>query len=236
MSSEIDQLIEELKTYISLRGGRLTLKELMEWSEEQELSILMLDMIVNEMVKRGIVKASKERELIDIGTLLTVELPKELRIAYRSDGEEKARVEEKKRKTQRRRPTNVALITEFIAKEKRPKRVKKREVVVKPKTKVSKGALVERVKQTKPSSTVRESPVSSDLERVIAYLNNYRSVGEIRFLLDLKAMGIKDPSEVLENLLELGYVTRSPLGVINATDKLPKVTKDKKISEILFGA
>jgi len=231
MSDELERLMKELRAYISLRGGKLTLKDLIKWSEEQELSVLMLDMIINEMIKRGVLKASKEREAIEIGVHLTVELPKELRIIYKTRGEDRAHIEERKRKVQRKRPTSVALITEFITKEKVSTPSERREVKAE---RVS----VEERKSISAVSEQKTEELSADqsLKKVITYLNNYRSVGEIRFLLDLKAMGIKNPNEVLESLLKLGYVTRSPLGVINVTEKLPKVAKDRKISEILFGA
>jgi len=241
MSSEINKLIEQLKMYINLRGGKLTLEELIKWSEEQEISLLLLDMIVHEMIKRNIVKSSKEQELIEIGAHIVVEFPKELYIPRRSS-EERMHHEEKKHRVSRKRLRSVALITEFIAKEKgivkeKPARstkpIKRKEIrKIQPEKKVKKAL----VKETRPPELEEETKKPSldhDLEKVIVYLNRYRSVGEIRFLLDLKAMGIKDPSKVLERLLELGYVSHSPLGVINATDKLPKVKE--KISEILFG-
>jgi len=64
-----------------------------------------------------------------------------------------------------------------------------------------------------------------DLRIAIAYLNDYWSVGELRLIDDLKSMGVKDPSWVLRRLLELGYVERTPSGVVNATGKLPKVKR-----------
>ncbi|MCX8204938.1 MAG: hypothetical protein N3H31_04740 [Candidatus Nezhaarchaeota archaeon] len=70
-----------------------------------------------------------------------------------------------------------------------------------------------------------EEVVEEDLKAAASYLSEYWSVGEIRFLDDLRLMGVKDPQRVLRRLLELGYVERTSSGVINATSKLPRVKR-----------
>jgi len=72
-----------------------------------------------------------------------------------------------------------------------------------------------------------------DLLKAIEYLSMYWSVGEIRFLEDLKQQGVKNPGDVLKRLIELGYVERSRLGVINATSKLPRVKPKSYLSDLL---
>jgi hypothetical protein len=67
--------------------------------------------------------------------------------------------------------------------------------------------------------------VEEGLKAAIAYLNDYWSVGELRLVDDLKSMGVKDPPRVVRRLLELGYAERTSSGVINATDKLPRVKR-----------
>jgi len=64
-----------------------------------------------------------------------------------------------------------------------------------------------------------------DLKAAIAYLNDYWSVGELRFIDDLRMMGVRDPPKVLRRLLELGFAERTPSGVVNATSKLPRVKR-----------
>lgn len=72
-----------------------------------------------------------------------------------------------------------------------------------------------------------------DILKAVEYLSMYWSVGEIRFLEDLKQQGVKNPGDVLKRLIELGYVERSRLGVINATSKLPRVKPKSYLSDLL---
>ena len=78
-----------------------------------------------------------------------------------------------------------------------------------------------------------EHVADEDLEKAIEYLNDYWSVGIIRFLEDLKMLGISKPDLVLRKLVDLGYVTYSPIGVVNATGKLPKVKRSRRLSEFI---
>ncbi|OYT62101.1 MAG: hypothetical protein B6U69_02385 [Thermofilum sp. ex4484_15] len=77
------------------------------------------------------------------------------------------------------------------------------------------------------------SHMEDGLYKAIRYLNRYWSVGEIRFSIDLKAMGVRDVRKILRKLLELGYITVSELGVINATEKLPKVDGGERLPKEL---
>jgi len=78
----------------------------------------------------------------------------------------------------------------------------------------------------------QEEVKDDDLYKAIRYLNKYWSVGEIRFASDLQAMGVKDVERTLRELLKLGYITVSELGVINATEKLPKVKTEDSSKEL----
>ena len=77
-----------------------------------------------------------------------------------------------------------------------------------------------------------EENLNEDLLKAIEYLNNWWSVGEIRFTIDLMAMGVKNPEKVIRELVKRGYAVKSDLGVINATDKLPRIKKSVKLSDI----
>jgi len=72
-----------------------------------------------------------------------------------------------------------------------------------------------------------------DLRRAVEYLNKYHSVGVIRFLRDLSDMGVSNPEAVLKKLISLGYVDYSPLGVVNASSKLPKISDKRLLSEFI---
>jgi len=71
------------------------------------------------------------------------------------------------------------------------------------------------------------------LLKAVEYLNNYWSVGIIRFINDLKLIGVSEPERILRRLLELGFVEYSPVGVLNATDRLPKVKRRRKLSDFI---
>jgi len=80
----------------------------------------------------------------------------------------------------------------------------------------------------------RIEEVDKELKQAITYLNEYWSVGGLRFIQDMKAMGVKNPEAVLKTLIEKGYVTVTPLGVINATGKLPKVERKISLADFLI--
>lgn len=75
--------------------------------------------------------------------------------------------------------------------------------------------------------------LNDDLLKAVEYLNNYWSVGIIRFINDLKLIGVSEPERILRRLLELGFVEYSPVGVLNATDRLPKVKRRRKLSDFI---
>ena len=58
-------------------------------------------------------------------------------------------------------------------------------------------------------------------------------MGEIRFALDLKKEGVSDTLKIIRKMIEDGYATRSPLGVINATEKLPKIKAMFSLADLL---
>ena len=72
-----------------------------------------------------------------------------------------------------------------------------------------------------------------DLRGAVEYLNKYHSVGVIRFLRDLSDMGVSNPEAVLKKLISLGYIDYSPLGVVNASSKLPKISDKRLLSEFI---
>lgn len=72
-----------------------------------------------------------------------------------------------------------------------------------------------------------------EIEKAIEYLNDYWSVGVLRFISDLKSMGVSDPKAVLKYLVERGYAELTASGVVNATGKLPKVKKARTIVDVL---
>lgn len=80
------------------------------------------------------------------------------------------------------------------------------------------------------------APIDSsdpNLRRAIEYLNDYPSVGLMRFNLDLRNSQVPDIDKILMRLTEEGYVEVSPMGVVNATSRLPKITRKVTLGDLL---
>jgi len=71
------------------------------------------------------------------------------------------------------------------------------------------------------------------LRKALYYLSEYWSVGEIRFKLDLKRLGVQDPDKVLVRLLDMGVVELTTSGVVNLKVELPKLKKRPSLSGLL---
>ena len=78
----------------------------------------------------------------------------------------------------------------------------------------------------------KATSLDEDLKIAIDYLNSYWSVGEIRFILDLKNLGVKDPEKIIDTLWEKKYIEIDDLGVITATENLPKIFKKKYFADL----
>ncbi|RLF11839.1 MAG: hypothetical protein DRJ98_02305 [Thermoprotei archaeon] len=176
-----EKLLERYRKAIEEKGGEASFEELVEWAQREDMgSMLVVAVILNEMVSRGVAEA-----------------PQGYRVVEGLDGLAAPSVV-KLLKTETSPPEPMPSIT---------------------------------VAKTVTPATLTLEEVKEDLEVAVAYLNDYWSVGELRFLDDLKALGVKDPGKVLKKLLELGYVERTPSGVINATEKLPKVRRGLSLAE-----
>jgi len=75
--------------------------------------------------------------------------------------------------------------------------------------------------------------LDDDLKRALYYLSEYWSVGEIRFKLDLKKLGVQDPDKVLARLLDMDVVELTASGVVNLKVELPKMKKRPSLSKLL---
>lgn len=274
MSDELERLMNELKTFIAMKGGKVTCNDLVKWSEDHEIGLITLQTIIQELSRRGIIKRSSKSKSFEVLPLITIEIPEEIQL---TSATKKSTAEKRERiRRVRKSITGVHSILEYVTPEKVEKKEKAIAIVEKAKPKVKKEEIKREIKKEvkkeakaisvlppkptpKPEKRVvtkekivekeekrveevkkveiektKETTFEEDLDKAIRYLNTYWSVGEIRFMIDMKALGVKDPSKVLQKLLELGYVERNPLGVINATKKLPKVSKEEYITELFF--
>jgi len=92
--------------------------------------------------------------------------------------------------------------------------------------------LVEEAPQ-KPRLELDVEKLDEDLKKALYYLSEYWSVGEIRFKVDLKRLGVRDPDKILLKLLDMGVVELTASGVLNLKVELPKLKKRPSLSELL---
>ncbi len=85
----------------------------------------------------------------------------------------------------------------------------------------------------RPKMELDFEKLDDDLRKALYYFSEYWSVGEIRFKLDLKRLGVQDPDRVLARLLEMGVVELTAGGVVNLKVELPKLKKRSPLSGLL---
>lgn len=86
---------------------------------------------------------------------------------------------------------------------------------------------------TKKTTMVAYDETEPNLRRAIEYLNDYPSVGIMRFNLDLQSLQVVETDQILKKLAEEGFVEVSPLGVVNATPQLPKMTRNVTLGDLI---
>jgi len=245
--STYEELLNKFKEYVK-RKGRVSLDDMKKWAEENEVGLITLSVIVNDLITN--------RELQPIGEFkeldeeeLALPLPEEVVVPSESEEEVlilKPKEEKKKakregilrtRKEKRVMKTKLSKISPLFKWSEEEEEVEI-ETEIKKEEKREKLSVEERrEKEEEKVIKIKEEPISKveeydeDLKKAITYLNKYHSVGEIRFLIDLESLGVKNPREVMYRLAELGFIVRKPIGVIDATEKLPKVKiKDEEES------
>ena len=243
--STYEELLNKFKDYVK-RKGRVSLDDMRKWAVENEVGLITLSVIVNDLITNEELRPIGEFKELDEEEL-ALPLPEEV---VPSESKEEVLIlkpKEEKKKAKR----------EGILRTKKEKRVMKTklskisplfkwseeeeveiETEIKKEEKKEKPSVEERrEKEEEKVIKIKEEPISKveeydeDLKKAIIYLNKYHSVGEIRFLIDLESLGVKNPREVMYRLAELGFIIRKPIGVIDATEKLPKVKiKDEEES------
>jgi len=244
--STYEELLNKFKDYVK-RKGRVSLDDMRKWAEENEVGLITLSVIVNDLITNKELRPIGEFKELDEEEL-ALPLPEE--VVVPSESEEVLILKPKEEKKESKR--------EGILRTKKEKRVMKTklskisplfkwseeeeeveiETEIKKEEKREKPSVEERrEKEEEKVIKIKEEPISKveeydeDLKKAIIYLNRYHSVGEIRFLIDLESLGVKNPREVMYRLAELGFIIRKPIGVIDTTEKLPKVKiKDEEES------
>jgi hypothetical protein len=86
---------------------------------------------------------------------------------------------------------------------------------------------------TSKAMMVAYDETEPNLRRAIEYLNDYPSVGIMRFNLDLQSLQVVETDRILKKLSDEGFVEVSPLGVVNATPQLPKMTRNVTLGDLI---
>lgn len=94
-------------------------------------------------------------------------------------------------------------------------------------------AKTEALESTPEPSMLEHDETDPNVRRAIEYLNDFPSVGIMRFNLDLQSMHVTETDRILKRLSDEGFVEVSPLGVVNATPRLPKMTRNVTLSDLI---
>lgn len=234
-----EQIKEEFKKLIAERK-KLSKEDLLAWCEKHSVGILTLCSIIEDLEKERIIKTTYGSETLLIDLPEYVETRDEEKIdrgeannhqeeiflikSSRDIGEKRFRRQKSKKKQRRLKNKKVSSITKYLCEDS-----------------VSAESPVQESRDLEKTKVVEDEDYSdffskfeeADYRKALIYLSRFRSVGEIRFALDLKKEGVSDTLKIIRKMIEDGYATRSPLGVINATEKLPKIKAMFSLADLL---
>ena len=220
-----------LKSFLNFmkNKGRVSFEEMISWCRDEGIEPIILVAIIDDLKREDLIVISNEEREIAEGSMITI--PVEVSVREKTILVERRRKDVKRIKS-RRGVKGYQSILNFLKKEEIEE---KEEEKIKEERKENEQNLGNALPISESSSKEIEQSIlkDSDLYKAIQYLNRYWSVGDIRFIEDLKKNNVKDPEKVLKELLEKGYVERHPLGVLNATNKLPQVSTKKSFAEML---
>jgi len=209
LSDYYQEILNKLYEFIRVKG-RASFEELLRWAGKHEVGTMTLSIALNDLMESGKIRAIGELfEPEDL--LVAYPVPRMVESVSEEAEEIEERVEAAREKVEKRieeAPTEFGELSSSV------------EVKAK-------------VVEEEPGAKDRMRITEDDLNKAIEYLNDYWSVGVIRFMQDLKLLGVSKPDAVLRKLIELGYVNYSPMGVVNATDKLPKIRRPRKLIEFV---
>ena len=248
-----DSLLKELINFIHERG-KVDVDELLRWASRKNVGTLVLSLLVKDALEKGEIKGCGEEVVLDSDLGLSVPqslLPrartKKETIASLSEqalplrkvsGEAPSKKSRKQVQRRRKRRTGghtsiIAFLRDVEREETRVPMEMKSEITIADEDVTPEEAVGEAAGRGLGGKGERARlAMDEDMLKAIEYLSMYWSVGEIRFLEDLKQQGVKNPGDVLKRLIELGYVERSRIGVINATSKLPRVKPKSYLSDL----
>jgi len=180
-------------------GGRISFRDLAEWAKDTEIgSLFVLYAIVKDMIDQGELVALEGYE--ELPELMMWQAPKVVALP-----EVAQEIKPKERKA-------------------KPEEAKIKERLEEEMSLEEYGKILEEEIE-KPKLEIDIEKLDEDLKKALSYLSEYWSVGEIRFKLDLKKLGIQDPDKVLYKLLDMDVIDLTPGGVVNLKVELPKIKK-----------
>lgn len=234
-----DELLNKLESFLKNRG-EITHAELVRWATANGVGNLTLHLLLEDLREQGKIGCSKNSILVD--EALEIRIPEKVSyleketiespqpsLGFKSPLSRKMRADKPARSRARR-----------MAKRKRPSRAAGPTLLsFFEEEKAGADRNIEREKDSEPDAeggaeiqipqAIPEIPLEveqdEDLKIAIDYLSKYWSVGEIRFIHDLKNLGASNPLRVIEKLLSAGLAERDKLGVINASEKLRKLRR-----------
>ena len=210
----------------------ITSEELLEWAEEQDIGVITLQVLIDDLRSKDFIEMSSEEKVVK-SLLGNVSIPSTIRVKMTKRLIKREEV--RSRSLPRKRRKGISIL-DFVEVEESPKVEEKEPKTIEREEKKTTNLKLALDRET-ISKFTQKKPVKSESNEIslaISYLNRYPSVGSIRFAIDLKGMGISDPEALMRKLLDLGYIVIDELGVVNATDKLPKIDKDSiKLSNLI---
>ena len=210
----------------------ITSEELLEWAEEQDIGVITLQVLIDDLRSKDFIEMSSEEKVVK-SLLGNVSIPSTIRVKMTKRLIKREEV--RSRSIPRKRRKGISIL-DFVEVKESPKVEEKKPKLVEQEEKRTTNLKLALDRET-ISKFTQKKPVKSESDEIslaISYLNRYPSVGSIRFAIDLKGMGISDPEALMRKLLDLGYIVIDELGVVNATDKLPKIDKDSiKLSNLI---
>lgn len=225
---EYERLLKKLEEEVKSRQS-MSWKDLLEWGEEHDVGLVTLSLLLEELKQKGIVDVSPELELVD--EHLEISIPRRIAVKrLKAPATPKTKPAREKR-PKKAREQQGALLRYLIEKgeeageEAEEKSAEEQSVGGKAvETEPHENEIV--TAETEPLQT--QAPVADrELAVALQYLRRYWSVGELRFVADMKSLGVSDPEGLLRKLVDKGLVTLAEPGVVNAKrEEVEKMIKE----------
>jgi len=197
LSSDLfNKLIIKAKEFIE-KHGIVTYDEMVKWANTENISSIILSVIIEELLSRGIVEP--EGEFFTPPELSFPLFKKSVPKAIRVKGLE-------------------------------PSITKPTISIIHPEGDVAKTQVDTRIGKINVDELLKDP----EMRKVIEYLSEHWSVGDLRIMNDLEKMGIQNPRRLIRKLLDLELITYHPNGVFDITDRFPRIKKKKTLTDFLI--